>query len=133
MKTLIRIILTFISFLASYYFTFWVPFSLIPNAHNIPAIPIIISFLVGLSVAILIWKKTKKMSNSLPKYVFLGGIIVGSIGFLLGFIGPIILRPNSNQGPLLGIFVTGPISFLVGLLGGGIYWVLKVKNRKLLK
>ncbi|UAM99414.1 hypothetical protein K8354_06280 [Polaribacter litorisediminis] len=133
MKTFIRIILTFISFLASYYFTFWVPFSLIPDAHNIPAIPNIISFLVGLSVAILIWKKTKNMSNSLSQYVILGGIIVGSIGFILGFIGPIILSPNSNQGPLLGIFVTGPISFLVGLVGGGIYWVLKVKNRKILK
>lgn len=73
------------------------------------------------------------MSNSLSQYVILAGIIVGSIAFILGFIGLIILSPNSNQGPLLGIFVTGPISFLVGLLGGGIYWFVKVKNKKPLK
>ena len=133
MKTFIRIILTFISLIATYYFIFWVPFSLIPGAHNIPAIPILISFLAALSVAILVWKKTTKLSNSLSNYVVMGGIILGSIGFLLGFIGPIIFTPSSNQGPLLGIFVTGPISFIVGLLGGGIYWFIKVKNKVALK
>lgn len=133
MKTFIRIILTFISFTATYYFMFWVPFSLIPGAHNILAIPILISSIAALSVAILVWKKTKKLSNSLSNYVVMGGIILGSIGFLAGFIGPIILSPSSNQGPLLGIFVTGPISFLVGLLGGGVYWLIKVKNKVDLK
>ena len=133
MKTFIRIILTFISFIATYYFIFWVPFSLIPGAHNFQVIPILISLLAALSVAILVWKKTTKLSNSLSNYVVMGGIILGSIGFLLGFIGPIIFTPNSNQGPLLGIFVTGPISFIVGLLGGGIYWLIKVKNKIALK
>ena len=133
MKTFIRIILTFISLIATYYFIFWVAFSLIPGAHNIAFIPILISFIAALSIAITVWKKTKTMSKSLSNYIVMGGIILGSIGFLVGFIGPMILSPSSNQGPLLGIFITGPISFLVGLLGGGIYWLIKVKNKVVLK
>lgn len=38
--------------------------------------------------------------------------------FLIGFIGPMILDPRSAQGPLLGIFITGPLGFIIGLLAG---------------
>ncbi len=41
-------------------------------------------------------------------------LIVGGIGFALGFFGPIIFMPGANQGPLLGIFITGPLGFVVG-------------------
>jgi hypothetical protein len=40
---------------------------------------------------------------------------------LAGFVGPIILRPDSNQGPLLGIFITGPAGFVLGGLGGFVW------------
>jgi len=42
------------------------------------------------------------------KRTLLAGLVVGVVSFLAGFVGPIILRPDSNQGPLLGIFITGP-------------------------
>lgn len=45
-------------------------------------------------------------------------VIVGGIGFLLGFIGPMVVTPGANQGPMLGIFITGPPGFLIGLLWG---------------
>jgi len=45
-------------------------------------------------------------------------VILGGIGFALGFLGPILLAPEANQGPLLGIFITGPGGFAVGLLFG---------------
>ena len=46
---------------------------------------------------------------------------VGGIAFACGFFGPIILHPDSPQGPLLGIFITGPLGAAVGaLLGIGI-------------
>jgi len=44
--------------------------------------------------------------------------LVGAIGFAAGFFGPIIFAPEANQGPLLGIFITGPIGFLIGLIYG---------------
>ena len=46
------------------------------------------------------------------------GGILGLVGFLCGYLGPIILNPNANQGPLVGIFVTGPISFVFGIVLG---------------
>jgi len=45
-------------------------------------------------------------------------LIVGGLGFAGGFFGPMILTPEANQGPMLGIFITGPIGFLVGLTYG---------------
>jgi hypothetical protein len=47
-------------------------------------------------------------------------VICGAIGFAIGFFGPLIFSPEANQGPLLGIFITGPggavLGFLLGLL-----------------
>jgi hypothetical protein len=50
----------------------------------------------------------------------LGALIVGGVGFACGFFGPIALSPESNQGPLLGIFITGPAGTLLGALLGAV-------------
>jgi hypothetical protein len=42
--------------------------------------------------------------------------VLGTVGFLCGFIGPLKLNPSANQGPLTGIFFTGPGGFLLGIL-----------------
>jgi hypothetical protein len=47
-------------------------------------------------------------------------LFVGGISFLLGFVGPILVSPGANQGPLLGIFISGPLGFLLGLLWGAL-------------
>ncbi len=47
-------------------------------------------------------------------------LLLGAIGFAGGFFGPIVFAPDANQGPLLGIFITGPLGFLLGL-GWGIF------------
>jgi len=49
-----------------------------------------------------------------------GGIALGLIGFILGFFGPMIFMPDSNQGPLLGIFITGPVGTVIGGVAGAI-------------
>lgn len=46
------------------------------------------------------------------------GLFIGSIAFFAGFIGPMLLAPDANQGPLLGILYTGPIGTVVGVLWG---------------
>lgn len=43
--------------------------------------------------------------------------LVGGVSFLIGYIGPVLFS-DSNLGPLLGIFVTGPLGFLLGTLIG---------------
>lgn len=45
-------------------------------------------------------------------------LIIGGIGFAAGFVGPMIFIPGANQGPMLGIFITGPLGFVVGLVFG---------------
>jgi hypothetical protein len=49
------------------------------------------------------------------------GAIVGAVAFAAGFFGPMIFAPRSNQGPLLGIFITGPAGFVLGCLGGFVW------------
>lgn len=63
-------------------------------------------------------------------YAVLGGLIVGSISFAAGFFGPILLQPDSPQGPMLGIFFTGPAGFIVGLIGGAITGFVKSRRAK---
>jgi hypothetical protein len=56
---------------------------------------------------------------------------VGAIAFALGFAGPLLLEPDSPQGPLLGIFVTGPFGVILGaLLGLAIGIVRQVTSSK---
>lgn len=50
--------------------------------------------------------------------IMLTGLVVGALTFALGFLGPIALAPDANQGPLLGIFITGPLGLVLGLLLG---------------
>jgi hypothetical protein len=127
MKTTIRVLLSFVSFIASFYFIFRVPFLLIPGARDIAWIPIAISLILASLLAFYVWKKTVSLSNGLASTVLLGGIIVGAICFVLGFIGPMIFNGGA-QGPIIG-FVTGPIGFILGLVGGAIFWLIKKKKK----
>lgn len=62
------------------------------------------------------------------KRIFLYGFIIGGICFLAGFIGPIILDPDANQGPLLGIFITGPLGFVLGIVIGFVVSAIKARR-----
>jgi hypothetical protein len=46
------------------------------------------------------------------------GWIVGAVGLALGFVGPLLVTPSANLGPLLGILITGPGGFVLGALAG---------------
>ena len=52
-------------------------------------------------------------------------LLVGLAGFMGGFFGPMILHPEANQGPLVGIFITGPLGVLAGALLGLIRGIRK--------
>lgn len=49
-----------------------------------------------------------------------GAVLVGGIGFAIGFFGPMLFMPDANQGPLIGIFFTGPLGFMIGAIGGAV-------------
>jgi len=56
-------------------------------------------------------------------------LALGATGFVCGFFGPMIFAPDANQGPLLGIFITGPGGALLGLILGLIVRALQLSER----
>jgi len=56
-------------------------------------------------------------------------------GFMLGFLGPIlyglVTREGSAQGPMLGIFITGPLGLALGMLVGTIKWIYSDNNNSI--
>ncbi|MEN9734647.1 MAG: hypothetical protein RLZ45_2642 [Verrucomicrobiota bacterium] len=57
------------------------------------------------------------MNAYLPR-ILLFAVVTGAVGFSAGFFGPLFLAPDANQGPLLGILITGPLGILIGGLIG---------------
>jgi hypothetical protein len=86
---------------------------------------------------------TKNLLGRIAKtilFTLLGGIIGGGFGFAIGFFGPLLVdkirSTDSPQGPLLGIFVTGPLGFVAGLIGGLVYALIcgsKQRSQRMLK
>jgi hypothetical protein len=63
---------------------------------------------------------TRRVANMLTR-ACVYGLVVGAVGFSLGFFGPMVLDPTSGNGPLLGIFITGPGGFVLGFVAGLIH------------
>lgn len=81
---------------------------------------------VGLACAALVtvpvWRATADAAPGLVPSMLKGAGLIGGISFITGYVGPMILTPESNLGPLLGIIVTGPIGFVVGGIAGAVWW-----------
>ncbi len=120
MQNLGRMVLTSAAFVAAYFFTFWVPGSLLPLGGQF-WIAMLLAVVVAYYVARFVWRRTESLTGGPFVTAGLGAAIVGAIGFIGGFFGPIIFAPGANQGPLLGLFITGPLGVVVGAIGGYIY------------
>jgi len=57
-------------------------------------------------------------------------LAVGATGFLCGYLGPIALAPDANQGPLLGLLITGPGGALLGVGLGAVAVLLPLSERQ---
>ena len=93
------------------------------------AVPALLTYFAALGCAILAarfaWVKTASPLSGVLAYILMGAVATGAVGFAIGFFGPMIVVPESNQGPLLGILYTGPLGFVLGAVGGGIYGVTR--------
>jgi len=69
-------------------------------------------------------------SEARPPLAFLWILILGAVGFLAGFIGPMILAPDANQGPLVGIFISGPGGAILGAILLAISRVFRIPAAK---
>ncbi|HEU4334619.1 MAG TPA: hypothetical protein VFT32_09015 [Candidatus Eisenbacteria bacterium] len=86
----------------------------------------------GLTMALFCWwfalRGHLSESRVRMRYGVIGGVVLGGIAFAAGFIGPIVFAPDANQGPLLGIFITGPFGFAGGSALGALYGHLRSRR-----
>lgn len=84
-----------------------------------------IGSLVALAAAIYVarkvWNGTADGASSVAMMAGLGAVALGGLGFVVGFFGPMIFAPQANQGPMLGLFITGPAGVVIGAIAGAIY------------
>ena len=109
-------------FPAVWIFSFWLLF-----AQIMPASAMAVAELLALATAFLatwfVWRQTGSPGRGLLSAIMGGAIIVGSIGFAGGFFGPMVFMPEANQGPLLGLFITGPLGVVAGGILGAVWWL----------
>jgi flagellar biosynthesis protein FliR len=113
---------------ASFYMMLWLVGALVLPDNTPASIRLLLSLAAAVLVGRYVWNSTSQTSAGFASAVVTGGLMIGGIGFCAGFFGPIIFAPQANQGPLLGIFITGPLGFFVGGVGGGIYWRSKQQS-----
>lgn len=122
MRNAFRFFGSLLVFIATYYFVYWVPFSFFPFLHQ-NGVAIILSLLCAIGVVHYTWQQMGSMPDGLISTIMSAAITTGAVGFCTGFFGPIIFTPQANQGPLLGIFITGPLGFLLGGIGGLVHYL----------
>jgi hypothetical protein len=116
MRLVARILAVLFVVPATFLFVYWVPFS------RVGWIPNVVSLACAVTAGVWVWRKIgpgpetgQKASSS----VLLGGCVLGAVGFVSGFAAPLLFH-SGDQGPLLGIFFTGPVGFVLGLAIGAI-------------
>jgi hypothetical protein len=73
-----------------------------------------------------VWHRTENAGETgLLAMTFCGALVVGTVGFIGGFFGPMIFAPDANQGPLLGLLITEPLGFVAGGIGGFVYGLVR--------
>lgn len=126
MKFMFRGVVVFVVLVAMYFISYWGSFALIPISAP-DWVRTVLCVLVAGSAGWFVWLGVGP--DGVLADVLIGAVVLGSIGFVAGFFGPILLTPQANQGPLLGIFITGPLGFLLGAVGGLIFSVVRAKNK----
>lgn len=128
MRLTFRALATFIVVITVLFFVFWVPFSLIQVPDGLRTI---LSLLCAIGAGWYTWRSLGRAASGAMSSILLGAVLVGTVGFCGGFFGPMIVAPDANQGPLLGLLITGPLGFLLGGVGGLVYWYARGSRRAL--
>lgn len=120
MSTPIRVVLVLMVFFGSYVLSALLLMMFLPLG-GVAWLGNVFALIIAMVAARSAWQRTADPSQSALAYAGFGAAVLGSIGFALGFFGPMIFAPEANQGPMLGIFITGPGGALLGAVLGLIY------------
>jgi hypothetical protein len=67
------------------------------------------------------WQSASGETIGMGFSVLTGALIVGGVGFIVGFIGPMMMPSEASQGPMLGVLITGPVGLVIGAIAGLVY------------
>ncbi len=129
---LLRLLLAFITAVAAFYFVLWMGGALLSTVGLFALAPFA-GLLCAIGAGRFVWTRSASLGESTSihagaaAHAGLGALVVGGIGFVGGFFGPMILAPDANQGPLLGLFITGPLGAIAGAIGGLVLWSVRRK------
>ena len=116
---MLRKVVAVLAFFGSFFMAWVLAIGLLPGGQ--PWIATLVAFAAAIYVARQVWNGTAEGATSVPVMAGLGAAILGGLGFVAGFFGPMILAPEANQGPMLGLFITGPAGVLIGAIAGAWY------------
>lgn len=121
MNSMIRTLVTAFAALAIYFLAYWLPLLLVTREGYLWLAPFV-ALLCAIAAGRYVWRSLgpEGSDGSLPS-MLIGASVLGGLGFVAGFFGPLILAPEANQGPLLGIFITGPFGIVLGAVAGYFY------------
>ena len=125
MKSFLRIVAAFITALSTFFFVFWLGSALLLRLNPPRWVAPLGAMLAALAATRYVWTRSASCSSGLVSSVAMGALVTGGIGFAGGFFGPLLFAPGANQGPLLGLFITGPLGFVLGAVGGAVYWLAR--------
>ncbi len=115
---MIRILKPIVSFLMFFVVLFFIG-TILTIATELPDwISVALALFGAVLVAWYTWRLVsgEKMGTGIS--VLCGALMLGGLGFIIGFLGPMILAKDTSQGPLVGIFITGPLGVFLGAIGG---------------
>jgi hypothetical protein len=115
-------------FAAVFFFSYWLLFAQI-FPQDLEWLATGAALLTAAALAGLTWRAMSLETSGVFGTTMTWAGIVGAIGFCAGFFGPMIFTPEANQGPLLGLFITGPLGFVAGAIGGLIHGLRRAQTR----
>jgi hypothetical protein len=122
MPTPVRLLVAVGAFFGAWLLAFLLGLALLPE--SIAWIQPILALAFAIWVARRVWRGLDAgLDGSLPIHIGVGAAALGGLGFVLGFFGPMVFAPEANQGPLLGILITGPGGAALGAIVGWLVWL----------
>lgn len=122
MNPLGRGVLSLVAAFVAYLLTFWWLSELLLPASTPKALRMALALAVAVGTAVQAWRALGRVPSGLVATAWKWACLLGAVGFFGGFFGPMVLAPQANQGPLLGIFITGPLGVVLGAVVGAVMW-----------
>jgi outer membrane lipoprotein SlyB len=119
MSPVVRLVLAVLAFVGAFYIVWMLMLTLPFGSHA--WIGSLVALAGGAHAARKVWYGTAQDTMSVAVTAGVGALVLGGLGFVAGFFGPMILAPEANQGPMLGIFITGPAGAVIGAIAGAWY------------